>query len=591
MWSLQYNNQTYSFESAKISSLKRKLLNQAADTVSFKQALPNTVGLKANTTIRILKENTPWFHGIITKLENTTTASESYQTCHIAGPWWYLEHLVFQQAWLQNQTPNEAQPTLESIYKGRLILGQGLDGTALSVEDQIKEILNYAIAAGAPFQIGGLGLNFTIPFDEVKDISCAEALQRLLRWSPDTVLYFDYATLPLPTLHLRPRSAMPSLELEYSKLHSLQITPRYDLQVPSVLLKYEKTHKSDNDSWTTTEVDAYPEGATGQEFNAMVLTIDLVGSRSTRIKQKISTRPIDPNSISWWQSQIPFLSALPEASITLHQSSRNSTLPFELVEGAVAPWMHVEAEEDIVRATLSYETQETVLHQQAVAIRLIATSSESKTFKKTLTLNSPEATPQGLAKILYHSLHQLQYEGRVSLYGPIPKAHMGSTINILGGDEGYAHMEAILQEIHENLETQRITLVFGPAKHLGPTDLVELLRMGRRRHFSRSASSRQHGYIPAQSSIEQGIHMPLQNTTLSYGNYQKLTFKHPEHDNTFIQLDARPLGEDLQITLRTEMVCQNGELKERLVLASQPFDLPPDFFDEDPDAPLPPEDA
>ncbi len=589
MWSLQYENQVYSFESAKITTLKRKLVNQAADTVSFKQALPNTLGLKANSSIRILKEDRPWFHGIITKLENKSTASESYQTCHIAGPWWHLEHLVFQQAWLQNQTPNEAQPTLESIYKGRLILGQNLDGTALSVEDQIQEILNYAITAGAPFQVGSLGLNFTIPFDEVKDISCAEALQRLLRWSPDTVLYFDYATLPLPTLHLRPRADMPSLNLEYSKLSALEVTPRYDLQVPSVLLKYEKTHKSDNDSWTSTEVDAYPEGSNGQEFNAMVLTIDLVGSRSTRIKQKITTRPINAGSITWWQSQIPFLASLPEASITLHHFSRKSTLPFELVEGAIAPWMHIEAEEDIVRATLSYETQETVLHQQEVAIRLIATSSEGKTFKKTLTLHSPEATPQGLATILYHSLHQLQYEGRVNLYGSLPNAHMGSTLNIHGGDDTYATMQAVLQEIHENLETQKTTLVFGPPKHLGPTDLVELLRMGRRRHFSRSASSRQHGYVPAQTSIEQGIHMPLQNTTLSYGNYQKLTFKHPEHDNTFIQLDARPLGEDLQITLRSEMVCQNGELKERLVLASQPFALPPEFFEED-DAPLP-EDA
>lgn len=586
MWSLQYENQIYAFESAKISSLKRKLVNQGSDTVSFKQALPNTLNLKAHTSIRILKENTPWFYGIITKLENTTTASESYQTCHISGPWWHLEHLVFQQAWLQNKTPNEAEPTLESIYKGRLILGQSLDGAALSVEEQIKEILHYAITAGAPFQVGSLGLNFNIPFDEVKDISCAEAIQRLLRWSPDTVLYFDYATLPLPTLHLRPRSQMPSLDLEYSKLHTLQISPRYDLQVPSVWLKYEKTHKSDNDSWTSTEVDAYPEGSSGQEFNAMVLTIDLVGSRSTRIKQKISTRPIDAGSIAWWQSQIPFLASLPEAAITLHSFSRKSTLPFELVEGAIAPWMHVEAEADVVRATLSYETQETVLHQQEVAIRLIATSSESKTFKKTLTLHSPEATPQGLAAILYHSLHTLQYEGRLSLYGPSLEAPMGSVLNIQGGDPSYTNMHAVLQEIHENLENQKTTLIFGPPKHLGPTDLVELLRMGRRRHFSRSASTRQHGYIPAQTSIEQGIHTPLQNTTFSYGNYQKLTFKHPEHDNTFIQLDARPLGEDLQITLRSEMVCQNGELKERLVLASQPFDLPPDFFEED-NTPLP----
>lgn len=581
MWSLKYNNQSYPFESAKIINLKRKLVNQGSDTVSFQQDLSSPIELQANTMLSVFYQDTPWFHGILTKIEKTINASESYHICQVEGPWWHLEHLVFQQAWLQNKTPEAAEATLESIYKGRLILGQSLHGEALSVQDQIQEILNYAIDAGAPFQVGRLGLNFKVPFDEVKDISCAEAIQRILRWSPDTVLWFDYSTLPLPTLRLSPRADMPAINIPYGQLQSLHISPRYDLQIPSVLLKYEKTHKSDHDSWTSTEVDAYPEGASGQEFNAMVLTIDLVGSRSTRIKQKITTRLIEAHSVHWWQTQIPFLASLEADSIRIHSFSRKGSLAFELVEGAIAPWMRIASEEDVIRASLSYETQDTIIHNQEVAVRLIATDGETKTFRKNLTLNYAESTPQGLASILYHSLNHLQYEGKLTLYGTPLGFCMGSTLNILDALPAYNGMNAIIQEIHENLQSRKTTILFGPPKHLGPSDLVELLRMNRRRHFSRSASTRQLGYVPAQTAIEQGIHMPLQNTTLSFGNYQKLTFKHPEHENTFIQLDTQALGQDLQITLRSEMVCHNGDLKERFVLASQPIDLPEGFFEDE----------
>lgn len=581
MWSLKYKQHTYTFETAKISFLKRILANQASDKVVFQQDLRSPIELQANSLLTILYHDKPWFQGMITKIEKSLNASSAAYTCQVEGPWWHLEHLVFQQAWLQNTTPQAQEATLESIYKGRLILGQGIHGQALSVQDQIQEILHYAINAGAPFQIGNLALGFSLPFDEVKDISCAEAIQRILRWSPDTVAWFDYTTEPLPSLNLSPRGAMSTISVPYTQLQSLDISPRHDLQVPSVVLKYEKTHKSDNDSWTTTEVDAHPDGSSGQEFNAMVLTIDLAGSRSTRIKQKITSRPIEPSSIPWWQAQIPFLGSLEADAITIHSSSRKGSLPFELVEGAIAPWMHTASEEDVIRATLSYKTQDTVIHNQEVAVRLIATSSESKIFKKNLTLNYEEKTPQGLAAILHQSLNHLQYEGKLTLYGNALGLCMGSTLNITGTDPAYSNMQAVIQEIHENLHSRTTTVIFGPPKHLGPSDLVELLRMNRRRHFSRSASTRHLGYVPAQTAIEQGVHMPLQNTTLSFGNYQKLTFKHPEHDNSFIQLDTEELKENLQITLRSELVCHNGDLKERFVLASQPFDLPEDFFADD----------
>jgi hypothetical protein len=167
-----------------------------------------------------------------------------------AGPWeFFFERLVFQKLWWTwNGTENVAD------WRSQVILGMsvnaeigandtipGTDATNLmSIRQQVAEIIvNYDLYAtpgtnliipdyiAASYQISGktsqsVNINTVLraPLDSVNDITCAEAMRKMLRWigpmgSP--VVWFDYTTLlsghPCPTLHISTRDQLPSINL------------------------------------------------------------------------------------------------------------------------------------------------------------------------------------------------------------------------------------------------------------------------------------------------------------------------------------------------------------------------------------------
>ncbi len=71
----------------------------------------------------------------------------------------------------------------------------------INTGQQIIEALNWArqaarheAMAAPPFQIGEVTPALDVPIDEVRDITCAEVIHKMLRWSPDAVCWFDYTT-------------------------------------------------------------------------------------------------------------------------------------------------------------------------------------------------------------------------------------------------------------------------------------------------------------------------------------------------------------------------------------------------------------
>lgn len=105
------------------------------------------------------------------------------------------------------------------------------------------------IQSGAPFELGGLDVAAEFPYDEAKDIiSCAEAIQRIMRWIPNSVVWFDYSK-STPLLYIKRRSSMATFDVslnENTAVQRLRIIPRYDLVLPGVVIKYEKQHKSND---------------------------------------------------------------------------------------------------------------------------------------------------------------------------------------------------------------------------------------------------------------------------------------------------------------------------------------------------------
>jgi len=576
-WTLTYNNETKALHDWGLSSLKRIRINQGIDKVFISS--PTTLGnesiFKPESFLTISKNNVPWFCGLITKTPGWATSRLENQLYELSGPWWYLENLIYQQGWIEAIPKGETQE-LRQIDTGRIILGQNFQGTSIHNGEQITEILQYAIGQGAPFTIGDISLDIAFPSDETKDISCAEAIQRLLRWSPDAIVWFDYRTLPLPTIHIKRRHQMVQTNLslnEYSSIKSLKITPRYDLKSSAVVIKYEKLHQTNGQTWISTQVDAFPPNATGKEFKALVLTIELDGAKTQTVSQYLRTEPILLDSPLWWQKHLPALHTIPLENIIISSPSRTGSLPAELIEGSISPWMQRDVEEDIIRAKLSYETENEQVVNREVAIKIHTTNASTRVYQQIIQACDPEPTPQLLAQKLYQAVSELQVDGEITLENceldssPI----MGSVLNIYSGNKSWETMCAPIQSLKEDLDKGQTTITFGPAKHLGPDDLVELLRTNRKRQATRNAARRITGKPSKSNDLIQSTHSRIENTHSGTSNFSRLIVSNKDDTAKRIIIDANRIKENTFLELREEDYCFNGILKKRLILASPPY--------------------
>ena len=356
-----------------LCELTRERINQMPDVVTFRAAatLSDADPIFAyGSTIRLLQNGVPWFYGRVVSVPGRAGAKSEEQFYRVAGPWWYLENLVFQQAW---QTTDGTDVTLIATNKSRLILSQKADGTKLATGAAIAEVLAYATARGAPIAVGTITPDAIAPYAEALDRSCAEVIRNFLRWTPDAMTAFDYTTTPYPTLSIHRRADAGSVTLPAygAPISGLDLTPRYDLQAPAVVLKFEQTNDIDSDTYTSLIVQAAPTTATGDELGALVMTLDLSGARATYQRQPVTTAVIPTSDttagvVDWWQAKFPWLQDFADTDLMVVSGTQSVTIenpaaypdltvaevPNELLAGSIAAWMNLNAAPVLVSATL-----------------------------------------------------------------------------------------------------------------------------------------------------------------------------------------------------------------------------------------------
>lgn len=575
-WSIEYKGVKKLISDWRVYNVIRVRKNQAADEVTFRTSAKNVEEdsvFEINEKLKIFRGTQLWFSGIITKTPLYSNVRQEFQQYVISGAWWQLEHLMYQQVWKEPLDPTSEDSLLVDITKTRVILGQNLDGDQMTIGEQIAEIVNYAEAAvGNLVKLStDIDLPVYIPFDECKDLSCAEVIKRLLRWIPDAVVYFDYKT-DIPTMHILRRDQMSSRSIELGKLSECNLIPRHDLQVPAVVLKFEKTQRANGKSWKTVEVQKFPQTATGTELNALVMTIPLEGTSSTYIQQKVETELIQINSETWWKKHLPALKNV--SNFAVSEASREGILPNELLSGSIAGWMQCSAEKDTVRAKISYSSEEESVFNREFSIKISTTDATSKTYKNLVSYVSEETVPSNLAEYIYQSVNPLQYEGRCKwIEKEIDGDFLGYKFNISQGKEAWSTMGAVVQSVGENLDYGEITVTFGPAKHLGPDDLAELTKSSRRRIESRNHHSRKTAEAQGNSYVEQGTLSCLENSVTGPGMFKKMTFGDPDYQSRKVYIDTGEIQRDVTVKFREEYVSDSGVLKKRYSLASEPFAL------------------
>ena len=405
---------------------------------------------------------------------------------------------------------------------------------------RLPEVLAYATARGVPITVGTITPNVTVPYAEALDRSCAEVIRNLLRWTPDAVVAFDYTTTPYPTLSIRLRADAPVISLPAygAPVSALELTPRHDLQVPAVVLKFEQTNDIDGDTFTSLIVQSAPPTATGDEFGALVMTFDLSGARATYHHQPVVTTPIPTSDtsasvIAWWQTKFAWLNDFDAGDLSVVSGTQSVTIddaadfpglspadvPNELLHGAVSAWMNVNAAPLLVSATLEYSGAATdesgevfdANNQRVVYTRVMGTNADTGTYSRLTSETEAEPVPEGMAAAIYAATSVLQYDGVLELTEQecSGAAVPGQLLNLTGGRADWAAMQAQVQRVEENLDLGQTKIVVGPAKHLGQTQITAWLRANRERRVSFRLSERTSGSASGNAAkVQGGEHTP-----------------------------------------------------------------------------------
>ena len=164
------------------------------------------------------------------------------------GPWQWLSTYHYLQTYQIADNPDLGAPTLIGAYLGRVVIGQAPNGTRQQLGAALADIINWAIGSGCPILLGSItGFAFEVPWDQATDLTCDQAIMRLLQsWAPDAVVTWDYTTttagVPTPTISIARRAALPvktlavapvgaaGIDSAYVPFESIDLVPLYAQQ-------------------------------------------------------------------------------------------------------------------------------------------------------------------------------------------------------------------------------------------------------------------------------------------------------------------------------------------------------------------------
>jgi hypothetical protein len=479
------------------------------------------------------------FYGIRVAAQHTLSGSTDDRTYTFAGPWWWLEQLVFHQVW---QAWDGS--ALADTYNPHLILNiSSPAGEYIPTNTQLTEIINYAAAAprSAPIQVGTISPSVYLPLDEATDITCAEAIRRTLRLCPDAIVHFDYTTSP-PTLHIQRDTELAQVTLDTTELDTLGVAKRDDLELNAVVIRYEIENTIDGNTYLQSVFDAYPAGSLSTDLGVFPATVPIAGLQRTTERCPVTSVAIEPTDPDWWTARgllDPNLSNLVTVTLDPATLERETDLPYELTAGSISDWIDfVQAPDTItINATINVyaDTGHTrLLHTYTQVLSAQVTATDAPTGDYTgVTQVDAESVPTGLAQYLYEASGG--YDGQFAFTASEldPRPFMGRAINLTGGQPDWTTMRAPVQSVTLDLASGATQVKFGPARHLAITDIISLLRVNRVRRVITNKTARTAGLSGSSATIAHPSATPNRNATVATPSYSQLTIG---NDQTGAQL-------------------------------------------------------
>lgn len=469
--------------------------------------------LQAGDSVTVKYENTVVFKGDVDRIvDRHGRGDDRVQDVTVAGPWGKLNRLVFRQQWGAGAV---------AFSSSRVILGQTADGLAQTMAEQLAEIADYAetpcgIALGtnaAPAQY--------LPLDEARDITCADAIRRELRFFPKLVVRFDYAQ-STPTLEIVAPSAsdasyvagIPKTDREY--VYNAHPVSCVDVTVDAV----EMTVNGDSASFH----QVYPTADDTDDLDCLHVTVSLArgggGTTSETFRIESEEIPSSLNNVGWWKSKHPRLANVAAVAISFASSPVRSPSNYGYIvkntkEEIEAAGKHCEVSR--FECKVKIETADDVEDEVTLTMDFLTTDARSGTYtvQTGSTATAGEELPDGLAQALYEQRSQSLLSERmtVRLGGSFPKL-------------GDAADGLYLQSFDVDVADLTARLSFGQPEHLSAEDMKSLLNGFRQRGSAASAKLREDAADEdGEEADAPGGIPPIASSEWSPGKKAKTTIK------------------------------------------------------------------
>lgn len=419
------------------------------------------------------------FRGTITNDQPSADPSDESTPYQASDAWWDMDGEIYRQS----RKITLSDGTTGNALYGRSLLGRAADGERMSAAQIISAAIDYAAGIGINIQKGAIDAPVTPPWIETTDKTLSEIIRLALLWQPDAVPWIDHTTSP-PTLHVTRRSAMEQTELDFAGLGQCRVRAFPEQQISGCEITYERS----NQHGRTVAVDSAGDTSA---LRCARFTIPLEFEDGVRApRQEIKTVPLgDYTQLGWWQRIFPWLPNDADITEVMIMPTPPEGFTNILVAGTITDWMRddlgLSASEYTVSCNAGMEVDGKIFTEKELSRKFTLTNASSRRYVGRFSAGFAEPVPTGVADAFYAAASQLQYGGSIVIEEEEcagGRALMGKAVNVTGARAAWASMKAAVVGVDEDFDSGSTTVTLGPARHLAPQDMIDLLRASRWRH-------------------------------------------------------------------------------------------------------------
>ena len=485
--------------------------------------------IASKDTVTVKYNGTTVFAGTLAKYTERTVRGLTVLDMKFADRWDILERRVFRQEW---KVAGEGGASV-TTRSARLVLNVDELGLPVMLPGQIGEICSYG---GIMMADGGIPY-IALPADVTENITCADAIRRLLRLFPQVVAYYNaernVVQFSVPDTSQSPGWLSEGRILSRAKQYTAHPVVGVDIATESV-----DTVVVDKDG-ATVDMRAYTHQTAGNVNSDDCLHVFMPlagGSASTSWESLEVTTEEMPllSTPSFWRDKHPRLANVPLSAISISEAGRSSTTYDRITSNDIGALRAFGLNAEVVhchcKATVT--TEDDV--EEDLYLTMDFTMTDASPGRHTRQTGSSsmagETLPEGLAAaLLAQRSGELEGEDvEIALGEAFPT--VGETLDDL-----------VCQTVEVDCDTRVARLHFGHPAYLSAEDMRSLLNGFRGRAYASNIPQRGNTDPGAGAAVDvAGGIQPLTTTEFAPGTKAKTTIKHVDDAATSgaIVLDA-----------------------------------------------------